>query len=163
MTLFPLFYGGRDMDKSTWAQTYQVAVVVRDIDEAIRHYESLGIGPFKEGPSGSSIERRVYGKPAPDAKVIGRVAQMGPIEFELLQPVSGRTIYHDFLESRGEGVIHICAYTDDLQRDMNDMADKGYREVSYLKLDDGGEAAHFDTGRVGGLLFELFQLGEKWK
>jgi len=152
-----------DKERSLWDRVYQVAVVVRDMDKATKFYESLGIGPFVEGPSASAIERRIYGKLEPDAKVMGRIAQMGPIELELFQPISDKSIQHEFLDTRGEGVIHICAYTDDLDRDIEIMREKGFEVISSAHLDDGGKFAYFDTREVGGLIFELFQTGSRWK
>ena len=100
-----------------WSRTYQIGVVVRDITQAAAFYERLGIGPFEEGPSAHTLVRRIYGKDAPDVAVKGLIAQMGNIEFELLQPVAGKGIQAEFLERHGEGVVHLCAYTDDIDRD----------------------------------------------
>ena len=150
-------------DKSPWNRTYQVAVVVKDIEKAVKFYGSLGIGPFVEGPSASAVERRIYGKIEPDTRVEGRIAQMGPIEIELLQPRRGKSIQQEFLDTRGEGAIHICAYTEDLETDIRKMAEKGFEVISYARFDDGGKCAYFDTRRVGGLILELFQPGKHWK
>jgi len=139
-----------------------VGVVVGDMDRAVEFYESLGIGPFEEGPSAHALERHIYGEPAPDAEVKGRLAQMGSIEFELLQPVRGNSVQQEFLDSRGEGVIHICAHTDDLERDIEIMAERGFPVISSAHLDDGGKFAYFDTRAVGGLILELFQPGPQW-
>ena len=135
-----------------WQRAYQVGVVVRDLDEAVAFYERLGIGPFVEGPSAHTVERRIYGKPNTEAKVKGRLSQMGNIEFELLQPVAGRTIQADFLDQHGEGVVHICAHTDDLERDMEELTGLGYEVISEGRLSDGGQFAYFDTRRVGGVI-----------
>ena len=145
-----------------WSRTYQVGVVVRDIDRAAAFYERLGIGPFVEGPSAHALERKVYGEDAPDARVKGRIAQMGSVEFELLQPVSGNSIQAEFLEKHGEGVIHLCAHTDDLDRDMAELTGLGFRVISSAILEDGGKFAYFDTREVGGLILELFQTGADW-
>lgn len=142
-----------------WDKTYQVAVVVRDLERAVSFYEALGIGPFTAGPSASTVRRHVYGQNSPETRIEGRVARLGPIEFELLCPVSGPSVQGDFLESRGEGVIHVCAYTDDLDRDITLMESAGYNVISYGELDDGGKFAYFDTREVGGLIFELFERG----
>jgi len=146
-----------------WDRAYQVGVVVRDLDQAVAFYERLGIGPFEEGPSAHTVERKIYGEQSTDAKVKGRLAQMGNIEFELLQPVSGRTVQGDFLEEHGEGVVHICAHTDDLERDIEELTTLGYQVVSEGKLSDGGRFAYFDTRAVGGLILELFETGSSWQ
>ena len=146
-----------------WARTYQVGVVVRDIEKASGFYERLGIGPFVEGPSAHALERKIYGKDVPDAAVKGRIAQMGSVEFELLQPVSGDSIQAEFLEKHGEGVIHLCAHTDDLDRDMAKLTELGFQVISSAILADGGKFAYFDTREVGGLILELFQTGDDWK
>ena len=49
-----------------WSRTYQIGVVVRDIEQAAAFYERLGIGPFEEGPSAHTLVRRIYGEDAPD-------------------------------------------------------------------------------------------------
>ena len=146
-----------------WSRTYQVGVVVRDIEKASRFYERLGIGPFVEGPSAHALERKIYGKDVPNARVKGLIAQMGSVEFELLQPVSDNTIQAEFLEKHGEGVIHLCAHTDDLDRDVADLTALGFRVISSAILADGGKFAYFDTREVGGLILELFQTGSDWK
>lgn len=146
-----------------WSRTYQVGVVVRDIEKAARFYERLGIGPFVEGPSAHALERKIYGEDVSDARVKGLIAQMGSVEFELLQPVSDNTIQAEFLEKHGEGVIHLCAHTDDLDRDVAELTALGYRVISSAVLADGGRFAYFDTREVGGLILELFQTGSDWK
>jgi len=153
----------RTVRPGLWDRTYQVGVVVRDLDEAVAFYERLGIGPFVEGPSAHTVERKIYGEPSTEAKVRGRLAQMGNIEFELLQPVSGRTVQGDFLEEHGEGVVHICAHSEDLDRDIEELTDLGYGVISEGKLSDGGRFAYFDTRRVGGLILELFETGSSWQ
>lgn len=151
------------LPSSMWARTYQIGVVVRDLDRAVDFYEALGIGPFEEGPSAHTTRREIYGVEQPDVAVRGKLTQMGPVEFELLQPVKGRGIQAEFLEDHGEGVVHICAYTDDLDRDMERMESKGCPVISYGELGDGGRFAYFDTRAVGGLVLELFQTGETWE
>lgn len=143
-----------------WERTYQIGVVVRDIDKAARFYERLGIGPFSEGPSAHTPVRKIYGADAPDVAVKGLIAQMGGIEFELLQPVAGKGIQAEFLERHGEGVVHLCAYTDDLDGDIAELTGLGHEVISYGEVSDGGRFAYFETRQVGGLVLELFQPGE---
>jgi hypothetical protein len=146
-----------------WDRTYQIGVVVRDLDQAKAFYERLGIGPFDEGPSAHTLERRIYGEPAPDAAVRGALAKMGDLEFEILQPVSGTTIQSEFLERHGEGVVHLCAHTDDLDGDIAELTGLGYEVISEGWLADGGHFAYFDTRATGGLVLELFETGAEWQ
>lgn len=159
--------GGSEMQSlstsNLWRRTYQVGVVVKDIGEATKFYESLGIGPFVEGPSGSALERVIHGNAIPDAELTGRIARMGNIELELIQPVRGATVQREFLDTRGEGVIHLCAHTDDLDRDIAIMRELGFVVISSGRFDDGGRFAYFDTQRVGGVVLELFEAGSRWK
>lgn len=155
--------GTKGARRNLWDRTYQVGVAVRDLDQAIGFYERLGIGPFVEGPSAHSVMRKVYGQDAPDTRVTGKIAQMGSIEFELLSPIAGRSVQGDFIAEHGEGVVHICAYTDDLESDVEEMADLGFDVISQGEFDDGGKFAYFDTREVGGLVLELFQTGSAWE
>ncbi|MGB4137947.1 MAG: VOC family protein, partial [Microbacterium sp.] len=131
-----------------WNRVYQIGVVVEDIDRAVEHYRRAGIGPFLEGPSEAASDRRVYGAPT-DAVVRGACVQLGEIEFELLQPVSGDSIQAEALRDRGEHALHMCAYTDDLDADIAEMAEAGFPVVSEGTLADGGRFAYFDTRAVG--------------
>ena len=74
-----------------------VGIIVEDMDKAIEYFQSLGIGPF-EPLNITATDRVVYGKPAPDVHNMTRVANIGSIQFELLQPVSGESVQKEFLE-----------------------------------------------------------------
>ncbi|WP_181780132.1 VOC family protein [Pseudonocardia pini] len=142
-----------------WARVYQVAVVVPDLAQAAAYYESLGIGPFREGPSAHTTKRLIRGVESPDTVVKGLIAPLGAIELELFEPVAGPSIQREFLERRGPGPIHLCAFTDDIDRDIAWMAERGTPVISYGELSDGGRFAYFDTIAIGGLVLELYQLG----
>ncbi len=144
--------------KSPFSTVYQVGVVVRDMDQAVRYYEALGIGPF-ESPKGTApiLERQVYGKPAPDVKNRISTAQMGPVELELVQPISGKSVQGEFLEKHGEGVNHLGFLVDQLDLEVARLLEKGFRVISRGKLADGQAFAYLDTDKIGGVVFELVQ------
>ncbi len=144
---------------SPWEGTYQIGIVVRDLDEAVDHYERMGIGPFSDGPSANAVHREVFGSTTSSTRVRGKVAQMGPLEFELLETVRGPSVQQEALSARGEHVLHLCAYTEDLDAEVERMTGAGFPVISYGELDDGGRFAYFDTRQVGGLILEYFQRG----
>jgi hypothetical protein len=142
-----------------WDKTYQLGVVVRDLDTARLHFERAGIADFREGPSRAALDRQVYGRPAPDVEVRCLLAQMGPVELELLQPMRGNSVQGEALRARGEHALHVCAYTDDIASEIEAMATAGFQVISSGRFSDGGRFAYFDTRAIGGLILELFEAG----
>ena len=144
------------IEESPFSKVAQIGVIVRDMDKAIEYYQSLGIGPF-EPLKTTSTDRKAYGKPAPDVKNLVRVAQMGQVQFELVQPVSGESVQKEFLEGRGEGINHLGFFVDDLDKEVAKLVEKGFKVISSGKLVGGGGFAYLDTDKVGGIMFELIQ------
>ena len=141
----------------------QIGIIVRDMDKAIEHFESLGIGPFKS-VSVTRISREIRGKPVDvdSLKLEVRVANMGPVQFELLAPgEEGGYLWGEFLETRGEGIQHLGFFVDDIDKDVAKLVEKGFKVISSGKFVGGGGFAYFDTGKVGGVLFELIQFPPK--
>jgi methylmalonyl-CoA/ethylmalonyl-CoA epimerase len=88
----------------------QIAVVVRDIEAALKTYtETLGWGPWSVFDYKPPLlhDTRVNGEPV-EYRMIGAEASVDGLGFELIQPVSGPSIYQEFLDSHGEGVQHIA-------------------------------------------------------
>jgi len=144
------------MEKSPFSKVDQVGVIVKDMDKAIEYYQDLGIGPFK--PMGTiAVDRRVYGKPADNVKNLARIAHLGNVELELLQPISGESIQRQSLERHGEGIDHLGFFVDDIDKETARLVEKGFKVISSGKYVGGGGFALFDTDKVGGVLFELVQ------
>lgn len=148
-------------EMSTFSMLYQVGVVVRDLQKAVDYYQSLGIGPFQPLVR-PPIEREVYGKPAPDVKLDIRVANLGPLGFELVQPVAGKSIQKEFLDRKGEGVNHFGFLVDDVEAEVKRMSKKGIQVISSGKYAAAGDKhppglmfAYFDVSQSGSISFEV--------
>src|SRR5207244_732706 len=88
----------------------QIAIVVRDIDDALEKYHRvLGWGPWNvyEHKPPSLHDTYLHGQPT-DYTMIGAETHVGPIVVELLQPVDGPSIYKEWLDEHGEGLHHIA-------------------------------------------------------
>ena len=97
-------------EKSVLMEVVQVGVVVKDLQKAMEQYwEILGIGPFRvlnfEPPNLSNTMFR--GKPTPYSMKLG-IARVGSVDLELIQPITGPSTYHEFMEKRGEGIHHVA-------------------------------------------------------
>jgi len=140
-----------------FCRVHQVGVVVRDLQRAMDYYSSLfGIGPFRP-LNVTTVDRIIYGNPAPNVSNLSRVTRLGPVQLELIQPISGESIQREFLQRRGEGINHLGFFVEDLEREVAGMMVKGFTAISTGRFTSGGGFAYFDTSRFGGVLFELVQ------
>jgi len=134
----------------------QICVASWDLMKTIRYCESvLGMGPFVT-PEIHYPEKYYLGKPIPDSEWIMGFASLGPIEFEISQPVTGPCIYRDFLERHGEGLHHIGFDVKSLDEKLERCAKLGIRVLSMGRTPAGG-FAHLDTASEGGPIIEIIQ------
>jgi len=148
----------------SFSKLHHIGIVVRDMDKAIEYYKCLGIGPFKPLPEivpnqAKLKERMIRGKPAPLTFTnISRWAEMGPYFIELLQPFEGiKTIWLDFLESKGEGIQHLAYQVDDIDAEEARLVKNGFSVLYRIRFEDGGGDTYFETDEVGGVLLSIVQ------
>lgn len=140
---------------------HHVGVVVRDMDKAVKYYQSLGIFTFLpevQYDSSSYAEFEVYGK-TPSTAQKGRVrfALIGPYGIELISPTEGNSIYDEFLKSHGEGIEHLCFKVDNLDAEESKLREKNIPIIMHQRRQDGTGATYIDTGKIGNALIELSQ------
>jgi hypothetical protein len=108
------------MREPVFADTVQVALVVRDIEASMRTYvERYGIGPWEiyEFNPETVEDMRANGEPL-EASWRLALARVGNVMWELIEPLDDRSPYAGFLAAHGEGVHHVgmagAAYADTL-------------------------------------------------
>lgn len=133
----------------------QIGVVVRDLDKTIEYYEKvLSLGPFV-GLEFPFTETFYYGKSVDSRWMLG-FCSLGPVELELIQPVTGPSVYEDFLKEKGEGIHH-------LGYDVKDMDEKLAicQKMGIQVIQNGWGATcrfvYLDTVRIGGIVIELIE------
>lgn len=86
----------------------QIAVVVADIEAALRSYTE-NLGPWSVfGYKPPLLHDTMVRGEETEFRMIGAETSVNGLGFELIQPVSGPSIYQEFLDAHGEGVHH-CA------------------------------------------------------
>jgi len=145
---------------SDW-QFRGVGIAVRDLDSTAEYYQSLGITTLQPEvmlDSSSCEDFRAYGK-APDgvARARARMAQVGPLLYEFVQPLEGETIYKECLDKRGEGINNIAFTVDDLEEETARLVENGVAVLLSGKPRTGGAFAYFDTREVGNIMVKLVQ------
>jgi methylmalonyl-CoA/ethylmalonyl-CoA epimerase len=139
----------------------QVCVIVADLQEAMKRYwGTMGIGPWKVRTSAAPPIRSLYhGRPHHYVARLA-MAQAGSIVVELLQPLEGESIYHDFLSEHGEGVHHFGIYVPDLDEALAPFLATKVPVVQSAEgtgLKGDGRFAYLDTGKLLGTVLELIQ------
>jgi methylmalonyl-CoA/ethylmalonyl-CoA epimerase len=124
-----------------------IAVAVRDMEEAVRDFESrLGLKC-----------ERVEDVPAENAKVA--FFDLGGAHLELITPLAEASALARSLEQRGEGLHHICLEVQDIERTMAALKASGMRLVSETpNIGAGGSRIVFVHPKsMHGVLIELVQ------
>ncbi len=124
---------------------HHIGVIVRDMDEAVRYYESLGMFTFQAEFGGGAGRARL------------RLAEIGPNRIELIAPSPGPPIFKEFLDAKGEGIHHIAFTVDSLDAEIAKLTAKGIPVISSMRRPDGGGIAFFDLRQHGGVVIELMQ------
>lgn len=127
----------------TFGKLHHVGVVVKDMDKAIAHLESMGFGEFKGRGDARSViipfKGELRGKPAEWKTKISN-GQMGDVQLELLEPVEGAQALKESLDETGEGLHHIGFLSDDVDADIEKGLKQGFKIWTASKRPDGKTA-----------------------
>jgi hypothetical protein len=140
----------------------QVCIVVRDLSKAMEHYVSvLGIGPWRVYTYGAPLVRRMTyrGQPA-DYQMHLAFCQTPTIMIEIIEPTRGPTIYHEFLETRGEGLHHFGVFIPNLEEGIAQARAAGFEVIMSghgTGVNDDGGYAYLNTEEKLGALYELIE------
>ncbi len=145
------------MPEPLFTETLQVALVVRDLETAMRTYwEGYGIGPWEIYEFNPSNVADMVKDDAP-AQYAMRVAltKVGSVFWELIQPLDDRSMYAEFLAERGEGLHHVGVGVRSYDEALATLRGKGH-SVLQGGLYDGVKFAYLSTDRDLKAITEIF-------
>jgi methylmalonyl-CoA/ethylmalonyl-CoA epimerase len=136
--------------------------VVKDIEKVVAYYQNLEIADFQPQvmfDSSSIADLKLYGKnPPAQIKAKTRIAQIGPVFFNFIQPLEGESVYQEFLTRKGEGIIDIIFMVDDLEKEKSNLVKKEVQVIFSGKPLTGNAFAYLDMRENGGdILIKLVQ------
>jgi hypothetical protein len=136
----------------------RIGLVVQDLKGVTENYRSvLGIGHWDISELRSPVLHDVtyHGKTVnSEWKVASTNA--GPVQLELIQPISGENIYSDFMSKHGEGIHHIQFLVDDIDETNRIMETEGFPVLMGGRILDGG-FAYYDTSGPLKVIWEAYQ------
>ncbi len=145
--------------KSPGLQFTQIAWVVKDINTSKKYFqEVMGISNFSDVDTIRVKEfgGAYYGKPS-NAESLVSLAYSGGTFIELIQPVSGNSVFQDYLDKNPAGGIHHVAYSTsvaNLDKVISEFADKGFPVISSFDHPIA-KIVFFDTRKEIGIMTEI--------
>ena len=127
-------------------KVHHVGLVVRDMEQAMRFYrDTLGLPIYKQ----QVIE---------DQGVKAALLTLGDSEIELLQPIVSDNGIARYLESRGEGLHHVCFEVDNVDRDLDLLKQANVELIDQQpRIGIAGRICFLHPKAMHGALVELCQ------
>jgi methylmalonyl-CoA/ethylmalonyl-CoA epimerase len=127
-----------------------VAIVVKDIDEALKFWrDQLGL----------ELDH-VEDVPSQASKVA--FLPVGEGEVELVQPTTADAGIAKYLETRGEGMHHLCIEVDDIAEHLILLKEKQVRLINEEPLVlPGRKMAFIHPKATNGVLIELYEITDE--
>jgi methylmalonyl-CoA/ethylmalonyl-CoA epimerase len=140
----------------------QIGIVVEDLDRAARRYsEIFDCGRWSVYTYGPALLREpTFRGGTGTFEMRLALAGSGP-QIELIQPLRGPSLYHEWLADHGEGLHHIGMRVPDLLAGIRDMEARGFALLQSGRgygLDGDGGFAYFDTSAELGVILELIEV-----
>jgi methylmalonyl-CoA/ethylmalonyl-CoA epimerase len=145
------------MREPVFTETKQIALVVRDLEATMRTYvHEYGIGPWEvyEFNPDTVTEMVKDGQPAEYAFRLA-VTMVGSVQWELIQPLDNRSIYAEFLATKGEGLHHVAVGVPNYGEALDALQARG-RRVLQAGVYNGVTFAYLSTDEDLGAITEIF-------
>lgn len=151
LTQFPFFKNG----------IWQIGIIVENLDKGVETYwQTAEVGPWQIFTYQQPFARWMTYRGQPvNHRFRVALARIGPQQIELIEPLEGPSIYHEFVEKHGYGRLHhVGLMVDNLDEAIAQAADAGFPVIQSgggHGLDGDGGFAYLDTEERLSCLIEL--------
>ncbi len=145
------------MPPPVFTETIQIAIVVRDLESAMRTYvHDYGIGPWEiyEFDPGNVADMREDGEPVERSWRLA-LTQVGQVQWELIEPLDEESVYARFLAEKGGGLHHVGVAVPSFDETVAAQAERGNGVLLGGEY-NGIRFAYLDTVDDLGLVTEIF-------
>jgi hypothetical protein len=130
--------------------------VVKDVDKTVKVLSSTwGLGPWEILEYAPSDNELKTGEPY---RIKLAFTSLGSARLELIQPLEGKSIWSEFLETKGEGIQHIAF----MVSNWDEMEPKLQAESANIVADgiiSGGKRWRYYRTDTGGITLQLEEPG----
>ncbi len=130
---------------------YHIAVAVRNLERSEKLYETvMGL---------KVTHREEIAEQGVKASMLQPRSGEGTA-IELLEPTGEDSPIHKFLESRGEGIHHICFFVDDIEKSLENLKKQGVRLIDQTPRIGAynSKVAFVHPKAMNGVLVELAEI-----
>jgi len=140
----------------------QVGILVPDLASAIRGYQAaLNLDDWLIYTySADTVPEMTYRGEAGRFGMRLAMAGSGP-QIELIEPLAGPSVYHEWIERHGYGVQHLGFHVPDLSAVARRLAKEDWFPAQTGRgygVDGDGAFAYYDTVEQMGLMLELIEV-----
>ena len=137
----------------------EICIVTRDYRRTMEGLVFIGTATsqiYTFSPE-TVTEQTYMGKPA-EFSIKVCFAQAKNVIWEIMQPLSGPTIFEEFLEQHDEGIHHIAFNCEDIPWDdrLKEFESRGFRLIQSGKWVDQNAFAFFGTEAATTTIFETY-------
>jgi catechol 2,3-dioxygenase-like lactoylglutathione lyase family enzyme len=138
----------------------QACIVVSDVELVAQNYWNiLGIGPwiFLDWKSPLVYDYRYHGKPSWARSKLA-LAQVGDVQFELVEHIEGESIYKDFLTEHGEGLHHLNFLVDNVDEAVAEFEKEGFYSLQSGRIEGEGAYNYIDLTKPLHAIWEAVKM-----
>lgn len=161
--MLPTVVSATGLSNSFLGDLVQVCIVTHDHRATMAGMLRLGIGPWsiRRMDRRNLSETTYHGRPAEFSMTIC-TADTPIMQYEIIEPNDGPSIYSDFLAARGGGVQHLAfgCLGIDYEARRRAFLDRGYEPIQSGRFFDVGRFDYFSTEGDIGTVVEIAWLPE---
>lgn len=154
------------LSNSFLGQIVEVCIVTEDYRRTIAGLVRLGVGPFRVYTfDDETLAAPTYRTESSRFSLKVCFAQNNGLTWEIMQPLSGRTIMREFLDAHGEGIHHVAFDCDGIPwaKRIADFAARGFGVTQSGRWLDKNSFAFFDTEGATATCFETYHFPDDFE
>jgi methylmalonyl-CoA/ethylmalonyl-CoA epimerase len=148
-----------EMSNAFLGRIIEVCLVTEDHERTMAGLVRLGIGPFRVYTfTSENVANQTYRGETSSFSLKVCFAINEGLTFEIMQPLSGRTIIREFLDKHGEGIHHIAFDCEGAPWDqrLKLFAERGFEITQSGRWLDQNSFSFFDTEAATSTCFETY-------